>query len=257
MAPMVTVALEVVSKWYGVRRASPVLRDVNLTVEAGELTAITGPNGAGKSTLLRILAGASAPSRGRVRGRPRNTGYVPDRFPPRLRFTPAEYLRHMGRIRSLPGPVIEAGVEQLAERLGFTRHLGTRMAELSKGTCQKVVLTQALLADPELLVFDEPWSGLDEAAQQELTGLLLEARQRGGCVVVSDHRAAMIGQVADRVCTVAGGQVVPLDQAEPTILVELVRPDGAVLRHTVPRHQVDKLLAQALHDGLSVRRVQP
>jgi ABC-2 type transport system ATP-binding protein len=254
---MVTVALEEVSKWYGVRRARPVLRDVDLTLEAGELTAVTGPNGSGKSTLLRILAGASAPSRGRVRGRPRHTGFVPDRFPPRLRFTPTEYLRHMGRIRRLPDRVIAEGTAELAERLGLTPYLGTRMAELSKGTCQKVALSQALLADPDLLVLDEPWSGLDDRAQRELTSLLLEARQRGGCVVVSDHHTAETNQVADRVCAIANGQVVTHDPAEPTVLLELVRPDGTVVRSRVPRHQVDKLLAQALHDGLSVRRVQP
>jgi ABC-2 type transport system ATP-binding protein len=251
------IALERISKWYGVRRTSPVLREVDLTLAEGELTAVLGPNGSGKSTLLRILAGASDPSRGRVRDRPRNTSFVPDRFPPRLRFTPTEYLRHMGRIRGLPERTITDGIEELAGRLGLTRHLGTRMAELSKGTCQKVVLTQALLGAPDLLVLDEPWSGLDEAAQRELTGLLLDARQRGGCVVVSDHRVAQIHQIADRVCAISGGQLVAHDPSESTVLVELLRPDGTVLRHQVPRHQVDKLLAQALHDGLSVRSVQP
>jgi ABC-type multidrug transport system ATPase subunit len=254
---MVTVTLERVSKWYGVRRANPVLRDIDITLGAGELTALTGPNGSGKSTLLRILAGAAAPSRGRVRGRPRHVGFVPDRFPPRLRFTPVEYLRHMGRIRGLPARAVAAGTEELAERLGFIGHLGTRMAELSKGACQKVALTQALLAGPELLVLDEPWSGLDEPAQRALTGLLLEARQRGGCAVVSDHRSAMIGQLADRVCAIADTRLAVREPGEPRVLVELVRPDGTVQRHQVPRHQVDKLLAQAIHDGLSVRRVQP
>jgi ABC-2 type transport system ATP-binding protein len=254
---MVTVALEEVSKWYGVRRANPVLREVDLTLAGGELTAITGPNGSGKSTLLRILAGASASSRGRVRGRPRSTSFVPDRFPPRLRFTPTEYLRHMGRIRGVPDRAIAAGAEELAGRLGLTRHLGTRMAELSKGTCQKVVLTQALLGEPDLLVLDEPWSGLDEPAQRELTSLLLEARQRGSCLVVSDHRTATTGQVADRICSIVDGQLVAQEPGEPRVLVELLRPDGTAVRQQVPRHQVDKLLAQALHDGLSVRRVKP
>jgi ABC-type multidrug transport system ATPase subunit len=163
----------------------------------------------------------------------------------------------MGRIRRVPERVIAEGAEELAARLGFTRYLGTRMADLSKGTCQKVALTQALLADPDLLVLDEPWSGLDDAAQRELTGLILAARQRGGCVVVSDHRAATVNQVADRLCAIVNGRLVDQDSAEPTVLVELVRPDGTVQRHQVPRHQVDKLLAQSLHDGLSVRRVQP
>jgi ABC-2 type transport system ATP-binding protein len=254
---MVTMTLERVSKWYGVRRARPVLRDVDLTLESGELTAVTGPNGSGKSTLLRILAGASAPSRGRVRGHPANTGYLPDRFPPRLRFTPTEYLRHMGRIRGVPEQVIGEGTEALAARLGFTRFLGTRMAELSNGTCQKVALTQALVAGPELLVLDEPWSGLDRDAQRELTSLLLEARQQGGCVVVSDHGLAAISQLADRVCSIVDSQLVMAEPGEPRVLVELVRPDGTVLRQQVSRHQVDKVLAQALHDGLSVSRVQP
>jgi ABC-type multidrug transport system ATPase subunit len=253
----VTVVLERVSKWYGLRRSGVVLRDVDLTLQPGELTAVTGPNGSGKSTLLRILAGASTPSRGRVRGRPRNTGYLPDRFPPRLRFTPNEYLRHMGAIRGLPGRLVAEVTGELAGRLEYRQFLGTRMAELSKGTCQKVALTQALLGEPDLLVLDEPWSGLDEAAQRELTGLLRQACQRGGCVVVSDHRAAMLDKLADRVCAITDGRLVARDGAEPAVLVELVRPDGTVQRQQVPRHQVDKLLVQSLHDGLSVRRVQP
>jgi ABC-type multidrug transport system ATPase subunit len=229
--------------WYGVRRASVVLRDVDLTLEPGELTAVTGPNGSGKSTLLRMLAGASAPSRGRARGRPEQTGYLPDRFPPGLRFIPAEYVRHMGRIRGLRDRVIAEGTRELAERLGFGPYLGTRMAELSKGTCQKLALTQALLADPDLLVLDEPWSCLDEPAQRELASLLLEARQRDGCVVVSDHRAATTGQVADRICAIVEGRLEVREPGEPRVLVELVRPDGTVVRHQVPRHQVDKTLA--------------
>ena len=114
------VALERVSKWYGSQRHM-ALRQVSLAFEPGAVTALSGANGSGKTTLLRILAGTAVPSRGRVRHRPRAIGYAPERFPPGLRFTPAEYLGHMGRLSRLPPRVVAARTGELAARLGRLR----------------------------------------------------------------------------------------------------------------------------------------
>jgi ABC-type multidrug transport system ATPase subunit len=279
------VALERVSKWYGWRR-QVALREVDLVFEPGAVTAVAGANGSGKTTLLRILAGTAVPSRGRVRHRPREVGYAPERFPAGLRFTPAEYLGHMGRVHRLPRHAVAARTAELAVRLRFEPALGERMLELSKGTVQKVVLAQALLGTPDLLVLDEPWTGLDAATQRQLAELIAELRSGGACVVLSDHHELAVDAVADRICRLDAGSVVtdapvaagsrPAWPLEPPVLVELAgdgldapesiqdldgvltaERDASLLRVRVAAGASDALLRRALDMGLSVRRVEP
>jgi ABC-type multidrug transport system ATPase subunit len=280
------VELEQVSKWYG-RRSQVALRKVSVAFEPGAVTAVAGANGSGKTTLLRILAGSAMASRGTVRHRPRSIGYAPERFPGGVRFTPTEYLAHMGRVRGLPSALVARRTAELAARLGLEPFLGKRIAELSKGTVQKVMLAQALLAEPELLVLDEPWTGLDARAQRQLAGILAEVRAAGRCVVLSDHHELAVGTVADRICRLDLGRLVddvpvaagsrlaawPVEQprlveftgdrqaalgvageAEGVLAVE---EDGPALRVRVAAADSDALLLRALELGLSVRRVEP
>jgi ABC-2 type transport system ATP-binding protein len=191
------VRLEAVGKRYGLRQPW-VVRNVSQEVAAGRLIRLEGANGSGKSTLLRMLAGASTPSAGRVIGRPR-TGYVPERFPGGLAFSAREYLGHMSRIHGLTGPAATAAVADWLERLGATEYAGSPLRTLSKGMCQKVAIAQALLARPDLLVLDEPWTGLDQAARGALDAAVLERLAEGGRVLFVDHDAARLaGHVAER-----------------------------------------------------------
>jgi ABC-2 type transport system ATP-binding protein len=157
------VRLEAVRKRYGLRQPW-IVRDVSLDVSAGRLIRLEGRNGSGKSTLLRVLAGACLPSAGRVTGRP-STGYVPERFPPGLPFSAREFLTHLGRIHGLGRATLAAQVDDCLERLGAAEYARVPMRALSKGMGQKVAVAQALLPGPGLLVLDEAWTGLDEAAR--------------------------------------------------------------------------------------------
>jgi ABC-2 type transport system ATP-binding protein len=112
----------------------------------------------------------------------------------------------MGRVRGFPARAIRARTGELAARLGFEPVLGERMAALSKGTVQKVVLAQALLGTPALLVLDEPWTGLDSVAQRRLADLLAELRSSGACVVLTDHHEVAVDAVADRICRLESGR---------------------------------------------------
>jgi ABC-2 type transport system ATP-binding protein len=189
--------LEAVGKRYGLRQPW-VVRNVSQEVAAGRLIRLEGPNGSGKSTLLRMVAGASTPSAGRVIGRPR-TGYVPERFPGGLAFSAREYLGHMSRIHGLTGPAATAAVADWLERLGATEYAGLPLRTLSKGMCQKVAIAQALLARPDLLVLDEAWTGLDQAARGALDVAVLERVAEGGRVLFVDHDAARLaGHVEER-----------------------------------------------------------
>ncbi|HWO67867.1 MAG TPA: ATP-binding cassette domain-containing protein [Umezawaea sp.] len=251
------IQLERIGKRYG--RGPWVLQDVDLSFEPGELTVFTGGNGSGKSTLLRIIAGVTAPSSGRVRGRPKSVGYLPERFPPGLRLSADSYLRHMAAARRGA-----TGAEVLGE-LGFHGDPDAPIATLSKGNTQKVAIAQAFLAE-DLLVLDEPWTGLDTDASAVL-GELISAS--GATVLITDHRgtaralpnarevvmqgpAATTGvaielvQVSDLTTTVIGDwdgvRVLSASDGRLTLLVE----------STVS----DRVLADALRMGCSVVSVR-
>ncbi|WP_225830554.1 ATP-binding cassette domain-containing protein [Streptomyces sp. NK08204] len=190
---------------YGLR-GPWVLRGVDLTVAAGTLTRIEGANGTGKSTLLRLVARLDVPTEGRVSGRPR-TAYVPERFPAALPFTALGYLTHLGTVHGLSRRNAERAAGDWLDRFGAAAHAGTPMTRLSKGSAQKVAVSQALLAGPELLVLDEAWTGLDEAARAELERAVAERIADGGAVVFVDHDPRRLAGAPGATYTVADGSL--------------------------------------------------
>ncbi|WAL65565.1 ATP-binding cassette domain-containing protein [Amycolatopsis cynarae] len=268
MTPL--LRLRAVGKRYG---AGPdVLTGVNLEIRPGEVLGVVGTNGSGKSTLLRILAGLSAPSAGVVDGSP-SVGYVPDRFPAATRMTAVSYLRHLGRIRGGPrAGDLSARAVELLDRLALVGGPGAPIRSLSKGNAQKVALAQALLTEPELLVLDEPWSGLDPAAHRALAELLAESRERGAAVVFTEHRLDHARACATRVSQLVAGSLRPAlpptpgderavrivlrgegadDWRDEPGVIEVARKAGEV-ELTVARDQSDAVLLSALRRGWSV-----
>ncbi|MCM1936746.1 ATP-binding cassette domain-containing protein [Streptomyces sp. G3] len=230
--------LDGVGRRYGVRGAW-VLRGVELGVVPGTLVRVEGGNGTGKSTLLRLLAGIDAPTEGRVTGRPR-TAYVPERFPPALPFTAARYLTHLGTVHGLSRRAAARAAGQWLERLGAAGYADTRLSRLSKGGSQKVAVAQALLAEPELLVLDEAWTGLDADAREELERAVAERTAAGGAVVFVDHDPRRLAGTADAVYTVRDGALHRRTAPEPVaagprVVVRVQGPPGAVLPGEVRR----------------------
>ena len=164
-----------------------MLNGIDLDLPPGSRTVIVGGNGSGKSTLLRIGAGVSWPNGGTVT-LPHRIGYVPERLAARTRFTGADYLAHMGRIKGLDAGVIGTRSRELVQRLDLQPGPDEPIESLSKGNRQKLVLAQALLAPVGLLVLDEPFSGLDPVAHAALGELMHEAQSGGTAVLVSSHR---------------------------------------------------------------------
>ncbi|WP_390898276.1 ABC transporter ATP-binding protein [Streptomyces angustmyceticus] len=206
--------LDGVGRRYGVR-GPWVLREVRLDVPAGALLRIEGTNGSGKSTLLRLLAGIDRPTTGRITGRPRSA-YVPERFPAALPFTAAGYLTHLGRVHGLRGPEAARRATEWLARFGAAGHARTPLAELSKGTSQKVAVAQALLAAPGLLVLDEAWTGLDQGAREVLDRAVAERVADGGTVVFVDHDPQRLAGAADARYRVADGRLLPHEESGPT-----------------------------------------
>lgn len=213
---------------YG-RRRPWVLRDVGLELPAGALVRIEGGNGGGKSTLLRIVAGLDTPTEGRVGGRPPRTAYVPERFPAALPLTAGSYLTHLGRVHGLPGAQAARRAAEGLERFGAAGYARTPLAELSKGTAQKVAVAQALLAEPGLLVLDEAWTGLDGPARAELDRAVTERTAAGGTVVFVDHDPARLAGLPDAHHRIEGGTLTPVTAAArgPSVRVHAVGPPGA------------------------------
>jgi ABC-2 type transport system ATP-binding protein len=274
--------LESVGKRYGLRRPW-VVRDVSLDVAPGSLIRVEGRNGTGKSTLLRVAAGVSLPSAGRVTGRP-HTGYVPERFPGGLPFSARDYLLHLARVHGLRGTVAARRADEWLDRLGAASFAGQPLRELSKGMCQKVAIAQALLARPGLLVLDEAWTGLDQAARGALDAAVAERIADGGAVMFVDHdQARLAGRITDRwrldgsgrAAVAAGGRVAAGDLCsarDGVVVIELtgLEPESAaVLRDLpgvlscdggavrVPATASDEVLRQVLAwDGVHVTAVR-
>ncbi|MEV6998035.1 ATP-binding cassette domain-containing protein [Streptomyces sp. NPDC093982] len=261
--------LDNVGRRYGLR-GPWVLRGVHLTVPPGNLIRVEGPNGTGKSTLLRLLAGIDAPSEGRITGRPR-TAYVPERFPTALPFTAVGYLTHLGKVHGLSRAAATRAALEWLDRFGAASYARTPMAQLSKGSSQKVAVVQALLAEPELLVLDEAWTGLDAAAREELERAVAERTAGGTAVVFVDHDPGRLAGAPDATYTVRdagldlrtedapsvptgphvtvvvqgprGGQL-PADATRTVISAE--EPEPGTHRLTVPASHSDVLLRALL-----------
>lgn len=255
-------------KGIGVRHrgSAPVLRELDLSLDPYRPVVVLGDNGSGKSSLLRVVAGCQAPTSGRVTGRPRTVGYVPDRFPSQLRMPAATYLRHMAAMhRSDP-----AGAEDLLDDLGFTGGLGVPMVRLSTGNAQKVALAQALCSGAPLLVLDEPWSGLDVHAAAAVSTRIADAARDGAAVLVTDHTGTAAALPGARVFALLDGRLVDARPPHPTVTITLLGAEpllpqlptdasaaGGVVVVRVPVDQRDALLTWALSRGCGVWSVEP
>ena len=208
---------QALTKLYGRRRG---LDGLDLEVRQGEVYGFLGPNGAGKTTTIRILLDLIRPSSGTVvvlgdmprAGGPalrRRIGYLPGDFAVGGGQTAFELLRHYAYLR---GGVPADRIRSLADRLDLD--LGVRISSLSKGNRQKVAVVQAFMHQPELLVLDEPTTGLDPIIQQRFLELVAEARAGGQTVFMSSHVLSEVQQSADRVGIVRDGRMVAVESVD-------------------------------------------
>ncbi len=181
------------------------MHGVSFAAHAGELLAVVGPNGAGKTTLLSILAGVQAPSSGTVDRGAGDIGWVPQQPALYSKLSVAENLRLFARLEKVDDP--EAAVARMLGQTGLADRAGERVARLSGGNRQRVNVALGLLADPPVVLLDEPSSALDPSQRERLWQFIGELAARGASVVFSTHVVAEAQRYAQRVVVLDQGRL--------------------------------------------------
>ena len=189
-----------------------VLRDVNLAIGDGEVVGLLGPNGAGKSTLMKIMVGVWDATSGEVQV-PKSIGFLPEQNPLYEDMYVREYLRFFVELRTSKSMPLHATpytlhqlVEDLINRVGLTAEANKRVGQLSKGYKQRVGLAQAMIGDPELLILDEPTTGLDPNQLEDIRALIREMG-KDRTVILSTHILQEVKQMCSRVVIIDHGEI--------------------------------------------------
>jgi ABC-2 type transport system ATP-binding protein len=205
------------------RRRARVLRGLNLEVRAGEVFGYLGPNGAGKTTTLKLLMGLIHPTAGRatilgrdisevdVKGR---VGFLPENPYFYDYLTGREFLDYYGRLFALPGRVRRERVDRLLHEVGMANAADLSLRKYSKGMLQRIGLAQALINDPDLVVLDEPMTGLDPLGRKEVRDLILRLKAAGKTIFFSTHIIPDVEVICDRVGIIFVGELVTVGPLE-------------------------------------------
>lgn len=242
------IELQGVTKTFGEKVA---VNAIDLTIASGQVCGFLGPNGAGKTTTIRMVMSIIFPDRGRISvlGRPSaleskdRIGYLPEERGLYRKMRVAEFLRYMARLKGVDAAGLDARVTSWLERVGLADCARKRCQELSKGMQQKVQFISAIIHEPDLVILDEPFSGLDPVNALLLRQLFREQHQRGCTVIFSTHVMAHAEQLCDHIVMINRGRKV-LDASlqeirgrfDPRTL--LVEP---TLNGTDPREAVARL----------------
>ncbi|MFC4933406.1 ABC transporter ATP-binding protein [Massilia sp. GCM10023247] len=215
MMPSPALSLTGLRKHFG----RPAVDGLDLTVRRGELYALLGPNGAGKTTTLRMVAGLLAPDAGRIEvlgidlaqdaaGAKRRMAYLPD--DPMLygKLKPVEYLEFVAGLWGVDAGAAEPRARELLEWLDLSQHAHELTEGFSRGMKQKLALAGALIHDPELLILDEPLTGLDASAARQVKDLLLSHVAGGGTVILTTHILEVAERLAQRIGIIQHGRLI-------------------------------------------------
>ncbi|AIT60503.1 ABC transporter ATP-binding protein [Corynebacterium doosanense] len=247
---MPALHIDHLNKTFGDTRA---LTDMTFSVREGEMYGFVGSNGAGKSTTMRIALGVLSADSGEVRlgdtplndDLRRRIGYMPEERGLYNKEKIGDQLAFLGRLHGMTAPAAKKSAEDLLERLGLTERIGDKLSDLSLGNQQRVQLAASLIHDPELLILDEPFSGLDPVAVSVMSDMLVEKARTGVPVVFSSHQLDLVQRLCDRVGIVSHGSMI----AEGT--VDELRSGGPV------RYEVHTTARDWYPEGTSLIDVLP
>lgn len=211
-----TIALTKTFRDFWLREKVTAVRDLDLKIRAGEVYGLLGPNGSGKSTTLKLLLGLMYPTRGQVRvlGKPASDvavkariGFLPEDSYLYPFLDARETLDYYGRLFHLPRLPRRNRIDMLLDMVGLTSMAHRRVGEYSKGMQRRIGMAQALINDPDLLILDEPTSGMDPLGARLFKDLIREMSRRGKTIILSSHLLADMEDVCDRVGILYAGQL--------------------------------------------------
>lgn len=219
--------------------------ELSLNVRRGEIYGFLGPNGAGKTTTIKMLMGLIYPSRGTAHlfGRPvgdqtakAKVGFLPESPYFYDYLTSREFLRFYGHLFGSLGATLEKRIDELLELVGMTHARDLQLRKFSKGMLQRVGIAQALINDPELVILDEPMSGLDPIGRKEVRDLIVRLKESGKTVMFSSHILHDAELLCDRVAMIMKGKLVACGQVselidhgttqEVEMVVDRLSPEG-------------------------------
>ena len=200
-----SVKLDRVTKSFGEFTA---VKELSLDVRAGRVFGLLGPNGAGKTTTIRMIVNITAPDSGNifVFGRKINPqlqdriGYLPEERGLYRRMRIADQLRFFAELRNFRGKAVEAKVDEWLERVKLSEWKNKRSMELSKGMQQKIQFITSVIHDPDLLILDEPFSGLDPINVELLKEIVLDLKRAGKTIIFSTHQMEVAEKICDDIC---------------------------------------------------------
>jgi ABC-2 type transport system ATP-binding protein len=219
MADNDIISVDDLTKYYG---ETVGVQKLSFAVKAGEIFGFLGPNGAGKTTTIRLMLDLLRPSAGQIVifDKParsnaldirRRCGYLPGSFTAYGHMTAAQFLRLVGNLRG----VHEVSPSALLDRFKFSQYqLSQRIKHLSHGNLQKIGIVQAFFHKPELLILDEPTTGLDPLMQEEFYKLVKETQENGATIFFSSHNLPEVEKICDRVAIVRHGKLVAFEELE-------------------------------------------
>ena len=213
MGTDITVQLDRVSKSFGDFTA---VRELSLTVRAGRVFGLIGPNGAGKTTTIRMIVNITAPDTGtitlfggRINAELQNRiGYLPEERGLYRRMKVADQLKFFAELKNVRGKDVERKIDDWLARVKLPEWKYKRALELSKGMQQKVQFITAVLHDPDLLILDEPFSGLDPINLELLKEIVLDLKRAGKTIIFSTHQMEVAEKICDDICLLNRSQKV-------------------------------------------------
>lgn len=195
-------------------KGKAAVNNVSFSVPKGEILGFLGPNGAGKSTSLRMALGVLAPDSGQAMlfGEPpnlsnlRRVGFLPEERGLYRKMTTRSIISYYGRLKGLDRKTSLIRADEMLERYGLGDQLKTKISDLSKGMAQKVQILSTLVHKPDLIILDEPFSGLDPVNQQDLETLIREEHARGATIIFSTHVMEHAERLCDRLVIIGKGE---------------------------------------------------
>src|SRR6266568_170170 len=249
------------------------LKDLDLTIAAGEVFGFLGPNGAGKSTTIKLLMGLLRPTSGttKIMGMNagnaesrRNVGYLPENPAFYDYLSAEEYIAFVGSQFGMQSALLAQRSEEVLRRLDLWEARKRPMRGYSKGMVQRVGLAQTLVHDPDVYILDEPMSGLDPIGRALVKDIILELKGAGKCVFFSTHITDDIEKVCDRVGVINKGRMLVVDRVE-TILqrgvegydVTVTYPDGLTEELFLEQAALQHFIQQSVSKQQSIAKIEP